>query len=223
MERIKVRQMQLKRKIIIEGNIKLLTGLHIGGSEQEIKIGGVDNPVIKTGDKPYIPGSSLKGKLRSLLEKKEGKESVCSCGGCNVCRLFGTAAEKAKEPGRLIVRDSQPLDSAKETEVKFENTIDRVTSKAEHPRQTERVPAGNKFGFQIVYNDYGDDLSVFESFKESLKLLENDYIGGSGTRGYGRIELIDLTKEVIDFSESLESDENLKKEEIKNLEELKYN
>lgn len=215
--------MQLKRKIIVEGDIKLLTGLHIGGSEQEIKIGGVDNPVIKTGDRPYIPGSSLKGKLRSLLEKKEGKETICVCGECNVCRLFGTSAEKAREPGRLIVRDSEPLDSSKETEIKFENTIDRVTSKAEHPRQTERVPAGNEFGFQIVFNDYGDDKSVFESFKESLKLLENDYIGGSGTRGYGRIELINLTKEVIDFSKNLESKEACEKAKIENLEELNYN
>jgi CRISPR-associated protein Csm3 len=195
--------MKLIRKIIIEGKIKLLTGLHIGGSDQEIKIGGIDNSVIKTKDRPYIPGSSIKGKIRGLLEQKKGLEKPCDCGTCTICKLFGTSANKAVEPGRLIVRDSEPLgDDVVATEIKFENTINRITSKAENPRQTERVPAGNVFNFQIIFNDFGEDQEVFELLKKGLKFLENDYLGGSGTRGYGRITFIDLNQREVNEKET---------------------
>jgi CRISPR-associated protein Csm3 len=63
---------QFKAHVIITGKIQCLTGLHIGGTEEGYEIGGMDNPVIK--DKitgyPYIPGSSLKGKMRSMMEWK---------------------------------------------------------------------------------------------------------------------------------------------------------
>jgi CRISPR-associated protein Csm3 len=219
--------MQLKRKIIIEGKIKLLTGLHIGGTDQDIKIGGVDNPVIKTGDKPYIPGSSFKGKLRSLLEKRDGKKDVCVCGKCEICKLFGTSADKAQQPSRLIIRDSEPLIAKSEdeilTEVKFENVINRVSSKAEHPRQTERVPAGKEFGFQIIFNDYGEDKELFDLFKKGLQILENDYIGGSGTRGYGRVKFIDLNQKFIDLGENMDIEASEKRIDVSKIEDLKYN
>ncbi|MEM4710956.1 MAG: type III-A CRISPR-associated RAMP protein Csm3 [Candidatus Woesearchaeota archaeon] len=205
--------MVLKRKIIIDGNIEVLTGLRIGGSEQEITIGGVDNPVIRTNGNPYIPGSSLKGKLRALLEMKYGVNEIS-------IKLFGSPQSEEKkdseinEPGRLIVRDSESIEGLK-TEIKFENTIDRITSKTKKGgiRQVERVPAGNKFKFQIVFNDYGNDQELFEKLKESMELLEKDYLGGCGTRGYGRIKFTDLIQTTYPGEET---------KKVSNITELKY-
>lgn len=66
--------MQLTNIHILEATLILETGLHIGGGDSEIHIGGIDNEVIKhpVSGEPYIPGSSLKGKIRSLLEWKSG-------------------------------------------------------------------------------------------------------------------------------------------------------
>lgn len=57
-------------KFIISGILECVTGTRIGGTQEKFEIGGIDNPVIKDPltDLPYIPGSSLKGKLRHLLE-----------------------------------------------------------------------------------------------------------------------------------------------------------
>ena len=66
---------QLIKKIKIQTSITLVTGLHIGGSSENVEIGGIDSPVIKLGtreNQPYIPGSSLKGKMRCLLEQAAG-------------------------------------------------------------------------------------------------------------------------------------------------------
>ena len=66
--------MQLIKIQTLEGTLELLSGLRIGASEGEIRIGGVDNQVIRNpiNNEPYIPGSSLKGKVRSLLEWRSG-------------------------------------------------------------------------------------------------------------------------------------------------------
>lgn len=106
----------------IEGIIEVITGLHIGGSTTTIEIGGKDNPVIKhpITKVPYIPGSSIKGKMRSLLEWKLGKLNTdrnsndfgnvhkwCNDKECPICVIFGTSAEEAGiGPTRLIVRDA---------------------------------------------------------------------------------------------------------------------
>lgn len=192
----------------MRGKIELITGLHIGGSENDIRIGGVDNGVIKTIDgKPYIPGSSLKGKLRYLLEMAEGRDKVCECGkvDCSICKLFGVGANKKSEkigPTRLKVRDSYLSSSNDEGttnyydfeyEVKMENTIKRLNSKA-MPRQIERVPAGTVFDFNMVV-DLFDTKNDFNAFKElifTMCLLEEDYLGGNGSRGYGQIEFKDM-------------------------------
>lgn len=215
-------------KLSIKGNIVLKTGLHIGGSEAEMQIGGVDNPIIKTIDgKPYIPGSSLKGKLRSLLECATGNVKIikkeyhpCSCGKCYICKLFGSTNEKSKRT-RLIFRDCH-LSQEDETKdkiinVKAENVIDRLTSKANHPRHIERVGRNIKFDYEIIMNLFESDLnksgdhSEHQDIKEikgdneakyindyikvlltSFKLLENDYLGGNGSRGYGQVEITSL-------------------------------
>jgi len=205
--------MKLLAKFFIKGKIKTLTGLSIGGSNEDVMIGGIDNNVIKTSEGvPFIPGSSLKGKLRSLLEKTEGK-NICQCGACDICAIFGTgAAGKDPEvgPTRLFARDALMDKKTKEmmenktgifkeleltyTEGKWENTIDRKTSKATNPRQSERVPASALFDFEMVFNILEEkDYDRLRELIVGLRLLEDDYLGGSGSRGYGRIEFNDLS------------------------------
>ena len=113
--------------ILIRGRIECLTGLHIGGSKDKMEIGGVDSPVVRdpvTHRQPYIPGSSLKGKMRMLLEyatgnvemgdekqdKKRGDVHNCTRPDCPVCRIFGSSAAEERRcgPTRLLVRDAYP-------------------------------------------------------------------------------------------------------------------
>lgn len=207
---------KLVKKIKIEATIELLTGLHIGGSKDSVEIGGIDLPVIKLATKegqPYIPGSSLKGKMRCLLEQANGISEIGKSGSDNgmVKCLFGYAAgNKSAQPSRLIVRDAMLTQESKMmleesdnldmpfTENKFENTIDRVRGTAGNPRQIERVPAGAVFNAEFIINIFeGTDIEgkpmpseqqLIEFFKEGLRLIEKDYIGGSGSRGYGQIK-----------------------------------
>lgn len=207
---------QLIKKIIFEGEITLMTGTHIGGTNSAMGIGGPDSTVVRNpiNNKPYIPGSSLKGKMRSLIELNEGTIAEVNMGNVKfgptqnlkdlAARLFGTAnpKENNQQPSRLIVRDAHLIsDDAiftntdlPYTESKTEVVIDRITSAA-MPRQIERVPAGAKFGFNMVLNIFNSDneAELIETVKRSVKLLEDDYIGGSGSRGYGQIK-IDLKK-----------------------------
>lgn len=199
---------RLVKKIKIETTIELLTGLHIGGSKDNVEIGGIDTPVIKLAskqNKPYIPGSSLKGKMRCLLEQSEGSTKV---GGIDVINnLFGFAPtekddKRESRPSKVIFRDAMLTEqSANElracenldmpyTENKFENVIDRVRGVAEHPRQIERVPAGSKFNLEMVVNVWDDDKedNLMDLLKKAINMLENDYLGGSGSRGYGQIK-----------------------------------
>lgn len=217
-------KLTLQGRVFITFDIRAVTGLHIGGSESGIEIGGVDKTVIRaplTGQ-PYIPGSSLRGKVRSLTEKYLGKEQnhsiakvkIHTCETlddykkCCVCRTFGVPGQVGfNTPTRLIVRDvfltpksAQELREAQTdlpfTEVKTEVAIDRVTSVA-NPRQMERVPAGAVFGpAQLIYSVYnGDgcdpsqDIDMLKKVFLGLKLLEDDYLGGLGSRGSGQVVL----------------------------------
>ena len=198
---------RLVKKIKMQTSITLMTGLHIGGSSDNVEIGGIDNPVIKLatrGNEPYIPGSSLKGKMRCLLEQAAGAPKV----GMNkeVNNLFGITESKTlktdNQPSKLIVRDAILSPESKEallacdnldmpyTENKWENVIDRTNGVAEHPRQSERVPAGAVFNAEFVLNIWDDDNEeeLMGLFEKGIRLLENDYLGGSGSRGYGQIK-----------------------------------
>ena len=210
--------MKLLGKEKITGTITLLSGLHIGDSKESADIGGVDSPVVRRKDnkQPYIPGSSLKGKMRCLLEQMAGATEV-GRGGDLINKLFGITEEKKGKDiirpaqlSRLIVRDcDMSEDSVTKfddtnletdmpfTEVKFENTIDRVKGAAKQGglRNVERVPAGAEFDFEFVLNKYeGDGDEIKALLVNGIKLLNADYLGGSGTRGYGHI-LIDVKKE----------------------------
>lgn len=203
---------QLVKKIKITATIELLTGLHIGGSKENVEIGGIDLPVIKLATKdnqPYIPGSSLKGKMRCLLEQANGITKHGDIGKDDgvIRKLFGfTEGNRDAQPSRLIVRDAMLTTGSKAfledcdnldmpfTENKFENTIDRVRGTAGNPRQIERVPAGAEFHAEFVINIWDetqDEADMLKMFKNGITMLINDYIGGSGSRGYGQIAFKD--------------------------------
>ena len=219
--------MKLVAKIIITGKIKTLTGLHIGGSKSSMEIGGVDLNVIKTPNgAPYIPGSSLKGKLRSLSAREKGSIAIARINLDTdrekqdlsiktdadiplISEIYGIAGDMSNGTNsksvltRLYVRDAfldttdfdtQFKDAEMEfdySDVKIENRIDRKRGSAKDPRQIERVPSGARFDFEMVYNVYNDDLQKealhIKEIKKAMRLLQMDYIGGHGSRGYGKI------------------------------------
>jgi len=197
--------------IILKGKLITLTPLHIGGSKDKFEIGGVDNPVIKdpVTNYPYIPGSSLKGKLRMLLEFAEGKVAQNNKGeyppsnASEITSLFGDSADNSQNgPTRLIVRDAYPDEktitlwenTSSETlytEYKAENTIDRMTSAA-NPRFMERVHKGSEFDVEFVLQVFSMDndngKSNFEKLVKAIRLLEDSTLGGGGSRGSGKVE-----------------------------------
>lgn len=194
-------------KIKLTAQIRLETGLHIGTSNAFAAIGATDSPVIKDPitNLPIIPGSSIKGKMRTLLAKVYNTTLAEKTGddGEIISRLFGNSSDKNYKVGRLIFRDAfltnkDDLDSRdvkSYTEVKFENTIDRITAEA-NPRQIERAIRDSVFGFELIYEVTDkSQAQVEEDFKvifDGLKLLELDYLGGSGSRGYGKVIFEDL-------------------------------
>ena len=202
-------QMALQGKISNTGKLKIITGMHIGGSSDFAPIGAVDSPFIRDPftHAPIIPGSSIKGKLRTLLAKMHCKDYLLNTVDKDdevIARLFGASGNSFACPARLQFFDlfvtQETIDNfnAIETdtyvgEVKFENTISRTTGVA-NPRQIERVPAGAVFNFKLVYNverveEVEQDL---QTLKEAFELLENDYLGGHGSRGYGRVKLQEI-------------------------------
>ena len=224
---------------IIKGIIRCETALKIGGTKDSFEIGGVDNPVIKdsiTG-MPYIPGSSLKGKMRSLIELREnkynkqygepydgklpnGQEDL----DCDFCRIFGPHRNPKHSfgPTRLIVRDAKLTTEWEEIfkarksekgdnflEIKQENTINRNThaTAGAGPRTFERVPAGTEFEFEFVLRNFNwnekfgnEEIENLKVLSDAMKLLEKDYLGGSGSRGYGKISFHDMSKNGEPFS-----------------------
>lgn len=208
-------------KIKISGIIEVKTGLHIGGDDSFSAIGSVDSPVVRdplTCD-PIIPGSTLKGKMRSLLARDFGSTPLAGVAGFeNDCpqikRLFGSSEKGSDASGagmqmsRLQFGDcflSNKAELPQIFENKFENTIDRLTSVA-NPRQIERVVRGSEFLFEIIYNvENPDDVEEdFENIDKAMSLLENDYLGGGGSRGNGRICFKSLTAEVVTGDKSFD-------------------
>jgi CRISPR-associated protein Csm3 len=239
---------QMMGKVVITGGIRLVTGLHIGGAAAGLDIGGVDNPIIRhpVTREPYIPGSSLRGKIRALLEraydlplnKKVQDVRLHECykeesyQQCAICHVFGISpgerergvaqgeqADRRGEwgtfkPTRLVVRDvgltaesRAELETADTdlpySEVKWEASIDRITSAAV-PRQNERVPAGARFEpFEMIYtlyrlngDDWQRDAQWLAVLFEGMRLLEDDYLGGYGSRGAGKIAFENLRVEL---------------------------
>ncbi len=199
-------------KIAIKCKLKVLTGMHIGGSAAFSAIGAVDSPVVRDpmAGEPMLPGSSLKGKMRTLLAKAIKNDFItqkCDDDPYELKRLFGTSGNNRKgenpKGARLQFADAFLLnaDTLKKrggmTEVKFENTINRITSIA-MPRQIERVVRGAEFGINMVYDmeKEEDIVTDFENIAKALKLLSMDYMGGHGSRGYGKVAFSDFQLEV---------------------------
>src|SRR5215467_5421111 len=222
-------ELKLIGKLIVEGDLACLTGLHIGAGKGSLEIGGADNPVVKDAfGLPYVPGSSLRGKLRALLEqssglavpaelvylsKRKGQEvrihqsdrpddEICLLFGRNPGRLERVEGEaldaRSATPARLTVYDA-PLDAEsitvqmrenlddEITEVKSENAIDRITSQS-NPRTLERVPARARFRVRMVLDVLcEEDKALAPRLLEGLRLLEDDALGGGGSRGSGRV------------------------------------
>ena len=194
-------------KIQITGTMEIVTGTHIGGSSAFAAIGAVDSPIIRdvSTNLPMIPGSSLKGKMRTLLARqytvgmpgKHDDDPEC------IIRLFGTSKKvNGKIPrGHILVSDMvlANMDELYKsgiqslTEIKFENTINRLTAVA-NPRQIERVIRGSKFPVDIIY-EVDDEEKVVDDISllaEGMKLVTFDYIGGNGSRGYGKVKFDSL-------------------------------
>ena len=213
--------MRLLGHKIITGEIECVGGVHIGGSADTMEIGGMDNPIIKdpiTGF-PYIPGSSIKGKGRSLLELRHelieadgSHHKYCGNDNCFMCRIFGIAANSKSKigPGRLIIRDAHLTKESMEilkklkrekglpySEEKYENSINRTNATAV-PRSIERIPAGIKLNLEMVYSIYGTgdegktDIENIKHIKEFLREIQNTTLGGSGHRGSGKVRFINL-------------------------------
>lgn len=192
-------------KLEINGTIELVTGMHIGASEQFAAIGAVDSPVLRDihSDLPIIPGSSLKGKIRALLAKKYnvGITNNHNEDAPEILRLFGCSQKGKMKRSRLIFSDMilsnidefNAIGIYSATEVKFENSINRFSAMA-NPRQIERTIRGSKFPLTIIY-DAEDESEIVDDIKllcDGLKLLKYDYIGGHGSRGYGKVQINDL-------------------------------
>ena len=216
-------------KILIEGKLEVVTGLHIGGASSFAAIGAVDSPVVRNSrdNQPMIPGSSLKGKMRSLLARQRNQKISGNMDEDEegILRLFGSAKNGNVHVGRLIFSDlflaeQDSLDSP--VEVKFENSINRLTAVA-NPRQLERVIPGTQFNLKLLYelkdttdrekekhSEYyqGTEeewiLKDFQSLIDGMKLLELDYLGGSGTRGYGQVRFCNLSAGLVYGDEDLE-------------------
>lgn len=197
-------------KIQITGNIEVVTGMHIGGSSAFAAIGAVDSPVMKDvrTNLPMIPGSSIKGKMRSLLAKMYNENVAEKPDEDNerLTRLFGSSKKDHVKASRIIMSDmilknreelrKQGLESM--TEVKFENTINRISAVA-NPRQIERAVRGSKFDIDFLYEVVEENqiLEDFQVLADGMKLLQFDYLGGHGTRGYGKIRFNQLEASVV--------------------------
>src|SRR5580658_5802686 len=222
-------ELKLIGKLILEGEMLCESGLHVGAGKGSLEIGGADNPVVKDAQgRPYVPGSSLRGRIRSLLEqatgmavpselvyisKRKGQEvriHQSDRPDDEICILFGRSPGRMEKagggdesgvhatPARLSVFDAPLIPGSitpqmrenlddELTEVKSENAIDRITSQA-NPRTLERVPAGARFRIRMVLDLLCPEDSVLPALLvQGLRLLEDDALGGGGSRGNGRV------------------------------------
>lgn len=193
---------------VLNIKLELLSGLYIGGNDNGFDIGGADSDVIRNPltNKPYIPGSSLKGKLKSLLKyyikEVDRTEKDIFFKDSNITNIFEPIDEGDIKITRAIFRDlTLTVESETElqnilgtgcfTEIKAENKVNPISGKSDSPRFVERVPAGAVFEGEIVLNVFDGDNkeTMMKNIKKSLKLLEMNYLGGNGTRGYGRVKV----------------------------------
>jgi len=236
---------KLEYKLEITGTIEVVTGLHIGGSDVDLNIGGIDSEVAKNKQDgtPYIPGSSLSGKLRSLIAKAKGYKYLnfdaavksedhdldtfnwdreflallFNGNGFNADYVIVKNRPKDNSNNyvtidgdevllathtRLLIRDDFMLEPdtllEKVLEDKAENVINRNTGEA-NPRHIERVVNGTKFQLKMIMDVYQYDkvVELCKALHLGINLLNNDYLGGMGSRGSGEVKIyIDKVKKM---------------------------
>jgi CRISPR-associated protein Csm3 len=209
---------KLEMRLIFNGTLEAVTPLHIGSGKAEIDVVGAEMPVLTDpSGQPYIPGSSLKGRVRTEAERiarKEGiKPEVCQppdvrnmCGSkkskvddfCICCKIFGTAGERGgiSVASKVRFRDMFPLEKVKMLLERTGTAIDRdkgsVYKGALYTIQA--VPAGTKFNLEIVAENLADD--ELKLLLAALKSVEDSALGGSSTRGFGKVRFnIESVKE----------------------------
>ncbi|RME02389.1 MAG: type III-A CRISPR-associated RAMP protein Csm3, partial [Deltaproteobacteria bacterium] len=221
--------------IVIRGRISCRSGLHIGGPAEAFRIGGVDHPIVRDPRtaQPYIPGSTLKGRLRSLLEwalpnrlRSDGDVYVGSRKGCEISRIFGSSAVRTRGaeeplqsgPGRLVVRDAFPETPVTVIETHTETRLNRITAFPD-PRSMERVPRGTRFLVTFlygVYDDQGDkgytDIEHLVHLFTALRLLEHASLGAGGSRGSGEVGIEIAERPIIRTLESYQGDAGVEEE-----------
>lgn len=203
---------KLVKIISKKGTVKVINKVHVGIG-QAFGIGGIDNAIVRniyTGD-PYIPGSSLKGRMRSGLEvalgRIDGDGGACACGraDCIVCKLFGTRSNAGKcGPGRLVIYDIELSDEFKKKEEVIttltHNSINRTTGRAKDGAfmSFEAIESGTILNYRI-------DIKVFEGDNEKelcdtvdkcLSYVELSGIGGKVSSGYGKVKFEQTSEEV---------------------------
>ena len=166
-------------KIQITGILEVVTGMHIGGSSAFSAIGAVDAPVIKDirTNRPMIPGSSLKGKMRTLLAKRYNEIIQANPNNDDerITRVFGSAKKDDKgkvKPSKILISDM------------FVVNEDEIRNRG-------------------IQNE--EDIEVIA---EAMRMLQYDYLGGSGSRGYGKVKFYNLKADNVIG----DVDENIKKQ-----------
>lgn len=196
------------QKIIIRTTLKIITGLHIGTGGAFSAIGAVDSPVVKDSLSrlPVIPGSSLKGKMRTLLARHISGGTASESPNDDppeIIRLFGASSpdiiKSRLQFSDAFISNAEKFPEYGITEVKFENTINRGTCVA-NPRQIERVVKGVEFETVISYDAFNEKEAAedLKNLATAMKLLQLDYLGGHGTRGSGRVSFTSIKFESFD-------------------------
>lgn len=200
---------KLEERVILTGTIEAVTPLHIGSGKPEVEVGEVDMPILTTPEgQPYIPGSSLKGRVRAEAERiarQKGME-VCNppdvkqmCGSkstvkgdinalCICCRIFGTAGN-VSVASKVKFRDAYPLDKVETLLERTGIAIDRETGTVAKGAlyTVQAVPAGTKFGLEVVAENLSKD--ELKLLKAALKSVEDSALGGSSSRGFGKVRI----------------------------------
>ena len=197
---------KLEKRIVFSGTLEAATPLHIGSGRPEVEIGEVDMPILRDpSGQPYIPGSSFKGRTRAEAERiaREEGMDVCSppdvnnmCGTikrrvedfCVCCRIFGTAG-RISVASKVKFRDSYPTKKIEELLERTGTAIDRERgSVARGALYTiEAVPAGATFGLDIVAENLSDE--ELKLLLAALHSVEDSALGGSSTRGFGKVKI----------------------------------
>ncbi len=199
---------KLDKRLILEGEIEALTALHVGSGKAEFEE-TVDLPVLKDPKgNPYVPGSSLKGRVRSEAERlaRSMGYAVCEaptvesmCGSkakgeeslCIICKIFGTAGMKGgvSRASKVKFRDAHLVGGLENLLRRTGIALDRETGTVKPGAlySLEAVPAGSRFSLEIVAENLTDE--ELGLLKAALRSVEDSALGGQSSRGLGKVRI----------------------------------